>query len=119
MPASAGGFVACYALGGTSSVPVGTVFAAMVSVHLLIGIGEALITAFTISSVIAVRPDLVHGAAGLRRPETLAVRPGGTAGTGPVTPEVPDDLRDPAGAPPTQDLAAGSRSAPWSAEESR
>jgi cobalt/nickel transport system permease protein len=34
----------------------------MVGVHLLIGLGEALITALTVSAVLAVRPDLVHGA---------------------------------------------------------
>jgi cobalt/nickel transport system permease protein len=35
---------------------------ATVGVHLLIGLGEALITALTVSAVLAVRPDLVHGA---------------------------------------------------------
>jgi cobalt/nickel transport system permease protein len=32
----------------------------VLSVHVLIGIGEAVITALAVSSVIAVRPDLVH-----------------------------------------------------------
>ena len=41
---------------------------AMVGVHVLIGIGEALITALTVSSVLAVRPDLVYGARGLAKP---------------------------------------------------
>ena len=36
----------------------------MVGVHVLIGIGEGLITAMTVSAVIAVRPDLVYGARG-------------------------------------------------------
>ena len=35
---------------------------AMVGVHVLIGIGEAVITALTVGAVIAVRPDLVYGA---------------------------------------------------------
>jgi cobalt/nickel transport system permease protein len=74
VPAAASGFVALYALGGTSSVPAGTVFTAMVSVHLLIGVGEALITAFTVSTVLAVRPDLVHGAGQLRPRASLALR---------------------------------------------
>jgi len=33
-----------------------------VGVHLLIGLGEAAITALAVSSVLAVRPDLVAGA---------------------------------------------------------
>jgi ABC-type Fe3+-hydroxamate transport system substrate-binding protein len=36
----------------------------MFSVHVLIGIGEGLITALTISAVLALRPDLVFGARG-------------------------------------------------------
>jgi cobalt/nickel transport system permease protein len=50
-----------YAIGGTASASVATVGAAMVGVHLLIGIGEGVITALTIGAVVAVRPDLVHG----------------------------------------------------------
>lgn len=65
VPAAAAGFTAFYAIGGTSSVPVGTVFTAMMSVHGLIGIGEALITTATIGAVLTARPDLVHGARGL------------------------------------------------------
>ena len=34
----------------------------MVGVHTLIGIGEGIITGLTVSSVLAVRPDLVYGA---------------------------------------------------------
>ena len=60
-------FVAEYALGGTVDLSLGAVLGAMVGVHLLIGIGEAVITAMTVSAVLAVRPDLVHGA-GDRRP---------------------------------------------------
>ncbi|MGE3620640.1 MAG: hypothetical protein AB7L84_09270 [Acidimicrobiia bacterium] len=37
----------------------------MVGVHVLIGIGEGLITALTIGAVLATRPDLVEGADGL------------------------------------------------------
>jgi cobalt/nickel transport system permease protein len=34
----------------------------MTGVHSLIGLGEGIITALTIGAVMAVRPDLVHGA---------------------------------------------------------
>ena len=70
-------FVVEYAVGGAGAVPVGTVFAAMVGVHTLIGIGEGIITALTIGVVLGVRPDLVHGAADLQAPlllETQEVR---------------------------------------------
>jgi cobalt/nickel transport system permease protein len=40
---------------------VGTVGTAMIGTHLLIGIGEALITFMTVSAVIATRSDLVYG----------------------------------------------------------
>ena len=51
-----------YAFGGEGSASVGTVFAAMVGVHTLIGIGEGVITALTVTLVLSVRPDLVYGA---------------------------------------------------------
>ena len=59
VPAAAASFTLFFALGGIADVSVGTVATAMVSVHVLIGIGEALITAAVVSSVLAVRPDLV------------------------------------------------------------
>jgi cobalt/nickel transport system permease protein len=58
-------FVVEYAIGGTVDLSLGAVLGAMVGVHVLIGIGEAVITAMTVSAVLAVRPDLVHGAADL------------------------------------------------------
>ncbi|MGW1544502.1 energy-coupling factor ABC transporter permease [Streptomyces sp. NPDC002309] len=73
VPAAALAFTAFYALGGTTDVPIGKVTTAMVGVHVLIGIGEAAITALTVSAVIAVRPDLVYGARDLRRPLKLRV----------------------------------------------
>jgi cobalt/nickel transport system permease protein len=51
-----------YAMGGVGNASVSTVFAAMVGVHTLIGIGEGVITAFTVAAVLAARPDLVYGA---------------------------------------------------------
>ncbi len=62
VPASALLFVGLYAIGGTADIPLDTLAAAMLGVHLLIGIGEGLITAVAVSSVLAVRPDLVRGA---------------------------------------------------------
>jgi cobalt/nickel transport system permease protein len=64
-------FVVEYAIGGTGGAPVGTVLAAMVGVHTLIGIGEGIITALTVAAVLAVRPDLVYGAADLKAPLVL------------------------------------------------
>jgi cobalt/nickel transport system permease protein len=54
-----------YAIGGNGAASVGKVAAAMIGVHVLIGIGEGVITGMTISAVLASRPDLVHGAAHL------------------------------------------------------
>ncbi|MER6196915.1 energy-coupling factor ABC transporter permease [Streptomyces sp. NPDC001586] len=73
VPAAATAFTAIYAIGGTTDVAIGKVFTAMVGVHVLIGIGEAAITAATVGAVIAVRPDLVHGARGLTAPLKLRV----------------------------------------------
>ncbi|MFG2889761.1 energy-coupling factor ABC transporter permease [Streptomyces sp. NPDC048248] len=75
VPAAAVAFTGLYALGGTADVPIGKVFTAMVGVHVLIGIGEAAITALTVGAVIAVRPDLVHGARGLTKPLELRTAP--------------------------------------------
>ncbi|HET9309933.1 MAG TPA: energy-coupling factor ABC transporter permease [Actinomycetota bacterium] len=55
-------FVVLYAVGGTGNAPVSTVLAAMLSVHVLAGLGEGLITALTVGAVVSVRPDLVYGA---------------------------------------------------------
>lgn len=74
VPAAAVAFTALYALGGTTDVPIGKVFTAMVGVHVLIGIGEAAITALTVGAVMAVRPDLVHGARDVAA-RALEIRP--------------------------------------------
>ncbi|MEU8838788.1 energy-coupling factor ABC transporter permease [Streptomyces roseus] len=73
VPGAAVMFTLLYALGGTTDVPLGKVFTAMVGVHVLIGIGEAVITAATVGAVLAVRPDLVHGARALAAPLKLRV----------------------------------------------
>jgi cobalt/nickel transport system permease protein len=62
VPLSAAAFLVEFALGGTAPVSMSAVVNAMLGVHLLIGIGEGIITAATVSLVLGVRPDLVHGA---------------------------------------------------------
>ena len=52
-------FVIEYALGGTVSVQISSVFVAMVTSHFLIGIGEGVITAVIISLLLNVRSDMV------------------------------------------------------------
>lgn len=83
VPAAAAAFTGIYALGGTAHVSLDKVFTAMVGVHVLIGIGEAAITALTVGAVVAVRPDLVYGARGLTR--TLEIRTVAVAAPGAPT----------------------------------
>ncbi|MFF5704515.1 energy-coupling factor ABC transporter permease [Streptomyces sp. NPDC012794] len=97
VPAAAAAFAALYALGGTTDVPIGKVVTAMVGVHVLIGIGEAAITAATVGAVIAVRPDLVHGARRLTTP--LKLRVGGELVDAPA----------PAAAAPAEDASRSTR----------
>ncbi|WP_330330872.1 energy-coupling factor ABC transporter permease [Streptomyces sp. NBC_00536] len=104
VPAAAGMFTLLYALGGTTDVPVGKVFTAMVGVHVLIGLGEAAITALTVGAVLAVRPDLVHGATGLVTP--LKLRVDGRLVDAPVAPAA-------AKAPAAVPLAARSTRKVW------
>ncbi len=47
-------------LGLSGTIPVGTALPAMVSVHMIIGLGEALISAAVLSAVLVARPDLVR-----------------------------------------------------------
>ena len=68
-------FTVEYALGGTGGASVATVARAMVGVHVLIGIGEGAITALVVSAVLASRPDLVNGAAGLPSTRPTADEP--------------------------------------------
>ncbi|MEU9174859.1 energy-coupling factor ABC transporter permease [Streptomyces sp. NPDC048420] len=73
VPAAAVAFTLIYAVGGTTDVSIGKVATAMIGVHVLIGIGEAAITALTVGAVVAVRPDLVYGARGLQQKLQLRV----------------------------------------------
>ncbi|MEV0227921.1 energy-coupling factor ABC transporter permease [Nonomuraea sp. NPDC050786] len=83
VPSSALVFSLLFWIGGTAPIEVGAVAAAMGGVHVLIGIGEALITAVTVGAVLAVRPDLVYGARGLAKPLVLR----GAEGTSTVVEE--------------------------------
>jgi cobalt/nickel transport system permease protein len=60
------GFVLEYAIGGQGAVSLGTVATAIIGVHCLIGLGEGIITALTVTAVAAVRPDLVHLLRGIK-----------------------------------------------------
>ena len=61
VPVSASAFTLQYAIGGNGTAPAQTVFIAMLTTHLLIGIGEAVITMLTVSAILASRSDLVFG----------------------------------------------------------
>ncbi|MEV7152016.1 energy-coupling factor ABC transporter permease [Streptomyces sp. NPDC093084] len=87
VPAAAVAFTLLYAVGGTTDVPIGKVATAMIGVHVLIGVGEAAITALTVGAVIAVRPDLVYGARELR--QGLKLRVNGELVDAPATPAAP------------------------------
>lgn len=58
--AAAMGFVVEYAIGGASSASLTTVAAYMFGTHVLIGVGEGVITALTVVAVARTRPDLVY-----------------------------------------------------------
>lgn len=73
VPIAAGLFAVLFTVGGSVDLSFSRVLTAMVGVHLLIGIGEALITAATVSAVMAARPDLVFGARDLV--QDLELRP--------------------------------------------
>ena len=75
VPSAAAVFTLLFAVGGNAPIDVPTVLAAMVGWHLVIGLGEAAVTALVVGSVVAVRPDLVHGARGLVAGRELVVRP--------------------------------------------
>jgi len=76
VPAAALAFVGLYAVGGTVDIPLVTLTRAMVGVHVLIGVGEAIITMLALSAVISVRPDLVRGARPVLERRELEIRTG-------------------------------------------
>jgi cobalt/nickel transport system permease protein len=58
----AGAAASAVELAVSGTVPLATGLAAMLGVHALIGVGEAVITVGALSAVLATRPDLVDGA---------------------------------------------------------
>ncbi len=74
VPMSAMGFVVQYAIGGSGIIELDKVLGAMLSVHILIGIGEAVISALTIGAVLATRSDLVYGATQLMPKKNLTIK---------------------------------------------
>ena len=92
VPAAAAVFVVLYAVGGAVDLSLGALLATMVGWHILIGIGEAFITATTVGAVVAVRPDLVYAARGLQ--PALHVRtPAGGLAPAPVAAPAPAHRR--------------------------
>ena len=79
VPVASGCFVLLYAIGGTADLPLGNLATAMIGVHVLVGIGEAAITFLAVSSILAVRPDLVYGARPVLEKRELTVRTSGAA----------------------------------------
>ncbi|SFA72291.1 cobalt/nickel transport system permease protein [Nocardioides alpinus] len=62
VPIAALVFTGLFAVGGTAPVDLQAVLIAMLGWHTLIGLGEAAVTGLVVGSVVATRPDLVHGA---------------------------------------------------------
>lgn len=80
VPVTAMAFTGLFAIGGQAPVDLSTLLAAMLGWHVLIGIGEAVITGLVVASVVGARPDLVRGARPLLTTRTLEVRtPAGAA----------------------------------------
>ena len=73
VPVAAAAFAGLFAVGGAVPVPFGSVLLAMVGVHVLIGVGEAVMTALVVSAVVAVRPDLAYGSRHLVPPQRLPI----------------------------------------------
>ena len=74
VPVAALLFVALYAVGGATDLDIGRLLTAMVGVHVLIGIGEGIITFLAVSAILAVRPDLVYGARPVLERRELEIR---------------------------------------------
>lgn len=74
VPAAAFAFTLLYDVGGEAPIPLDTLTIAMVGWHIVIGLGEALITFVLVSALIAVRPDLVRGARPVLAARALEIR---------------------------------------------
>ena len=80
VPVTAIAFTALYAVGGAVALPLQGLASAMVGWHLLIGLGEGIITALAVGAVVATRPDLVYGARPLLQATELEIRTPARAG---------------------------------------
>ena len=67
VPVAAFAFTGLYAVGGAVEIPIAKLATAMVGWHILVGLGEAVITAAVLSAVVATRPDLVYAARHLQK----------------------------------------------------
>jgi cobalt/nickel transport system permease protein len=107
VPVAAMVFVALYAAGGTASLPLPALVTSMLGWHVLIGVGEAVITALTVAAVVAVRPDLVYAVRD-RRPALVLRTPDGEvtvpAGGDRSHPGVPSASSPPGTAPSSRSL---------------
>jgi cobalt/nickel transport system permease protein len=74
VPAAAVVFTGLYAVGGTVDLSITGLATAMVGWHLVIGVGEGLISALAVGAVASTRPDLVHGARPLLGDRELEIR---------------------------------------------
>ena len=74
VPAAALAFVGLYAVGGAAPIPLGSLAATMGAWHVVIGLGEALITALVVGSLVSTRPDLVAGARDRVEADELEIR---------------------------------------------
>jgi ABC-type Co2+ transport system permease subunit len=74
VPAAAFGFWIQYVIGATGTFSNSAVFTSMISVHVLIGIGEAIITGLTVTAVLASRSDLVFGWKNNKNKEVLEIK---------------------------------------------
>jgi cobalt/nickel transport system permease protein len=86
VPVAALAFTGLYAIGGAVDIPLGKLATAMVGWHILVGIGEAVITAAVLSAVVATRPDLVYAARHLQQELVLVDADGNTSTVSPDKP---------------------------------
>lgn len=74
VPTAAAVFSLLYAIGGQAPIDFDTLLTVMLGWHTVIGVGEGIITALIVGSVLAVRPDLVRAAAPYRKHQDLEIR---------------------------------------------
>jgi cobalt/nickel transport system permease protein len=79
VPAAALVFVGLYAIGGATDLDLARLTQFMLGWHLVIGVGEAVITGLTVAAVVATRPDLVYLTRTLGRTLTVTAPDGSTA----------------------------------------